>query len=219
MIFNDMREFITEVERLGECKLIEGADWDLEIEAITAWQAEAGNSPLLLFDKIKGYKAGYRVVTNLFNTPKRVALAFGLPREVKGIELVKAWREKTRKALKLIPPVEVDYGPIKENIHTGDDIDLFEFPTPKWREQDGGRYIGTGDMVITRDPDEGWVNCGTYRVQIQDKSTASVMIVPGHHGDIMRQKYWAKGQSCPVAVTCGGAVAPTYSAIVTFTVA
>ena len=37
----------------------------------------------------------------------------------------------------------------------------------KWHDLDGGRYIGTGDMIITRDPDEGWVNFGTYRVMIQ----------------------------------------------------
>ncbi len=205
MLFNDLREFITEVERLGEYKLVEGADWDLEIGLITAWQAEAGNSPLLLFDKIKGYKAGYRVVTSLFNTPKRVALALDLPREMWGIEFVKAWREKTKKELELIPPVYVDYGPIKENIHTGDDIDLFEFPTPKWGEFDGGRYIGTGCMVITRDLDEGWVNCGTYRVQIHDKSTATVQIsTPARNAAVIRQKYWAKGMGCPTAVVCGG---------------
>ena len=58
----DLREFMAKVEELGELKVIEDADWDLEIGAITYLAAEDPNPPVLLFDKIKGYKAGYRVL-------------------------------------------------------------------------------------------------------------------------------------------------------------
>ncbi len=201
-MFNDLREYIKQVEELGELKVIEGADWDLEIGAITEWQARP-DTPLLLFDKIKGYKAGYRVVTNLAATMRRVAFLLGLPEAEKPMEFVKAWRDKIKTGFEPVPPVEVRTGPVKENIHTGDDVNLFEFPTPRWHERDGGRYIGTGDMVIMRDPDEGWVNVGTYRVQIQDKNTATIYIEPGQHGDIIRKKYWEKGLSCPAAVSFG----------------
>ena len=50
-----------------------------------------------------------------------------------------------------------------------DAVDVTMFPTPKWHDEDGGRYIGTGSFNVTRDPDEGWINCGTYRVMIHDK--------------------------------------------------
>ncbi|MFH0914813.1 MAG: UbiD family decarboxylase [Chloroflexota bacterium] len=113
-------------------------------------------------------------------------------------------RDKLSEPLELVPPIEVKDGPLMENVHTGDEVDLFEFPTPKWLPGDGGRYIGTGDTVITRDPDEGWVNVGCYRVQIQDKRTATIHFTTGKHGDMIRRKYWAKGQSCPAVVTCGG---------------
>ena len=66
---------------------------------------------------------------------------------------------------------------------TGDDVDLFKFPAPKWYELDGGRYLGTGDLVIIRDPEEDWVNVGTYRLQIYDKDTATIYFAPGKHGD------------------------------------
>ncbi|MFC2002624.1 UbiD family decarboxylase, partial [Chloroflexota bacterium] len=161
------------------------------------------NSPLFIFDKMKGYEAGYRVVTNLFATHRRIALALGLPLEARGIELVRAMRGKTSAGIKLLPPVEVETGPVKENLLTGADIDLFKFPTPKWNELDGGRYIGTGSMGIMRDPDGGWVNLGIYRVQIHDKSTATIVTVPGHDGEIIKRKYWDRGQSCPVVITCG----------------
>ncbi|MBI4330135.1 MAG: UbiD family decarboxylase [Chloroflexi bacterium] len=202
---DDLRGFIARAQEIGEVKIIEGADWDLEIGAITAWQGESGNSPLLLFDKIKGYPPGYRVVSNLFITPKRIALAQGLPPDAKGMDLVRAWRdqEKSKGEFKPLPPVEVASAPVKENVHTGSDVDLFEFPTPKWHEEDGGRYIGTGHTVIVRDPDEGRVNIGTYRVQIHDKTTATMFIAPGKHADIIRRKYWAKGRGCPMAICCG----------------
>ncbi|MFC1870606.1 UbiD family decarboxylase domain-containing protein, partial [Chloroflexota bacterium] len=81
--------------------------------------------------------------------------------------------------------------------------DLFKFPTPKWNELDGGRYIGTGTIGITRDPEEGWLNFGSYRTQIQDKSTVTLSMGASHHGNMIRKKYWDKGLSCPVAICCG----------------
>ncbi|MBI2987034.1 MAG: UbiD family decarboxylase [Deltaproteobacteria bacterium] len=202
---DDLRDFIKRAEEMGECKVLEHADWDLEIGNITSWRSSIPNPPVLVFDNIKGYKKGYRVATNLFATNRRTALALGMPLEASGIELVKSWQAKIAKKMELIPPVEVATGPVKENIHLGDEVDLFEFPTPKWHELDGGRYIGTGCMVIMRDPDDGWLNFGTYRVQIHDKSIATVYISPGKQGDLIRKKYWAKGKGCPVAVTCGQA--------------
>jgi 4-hydroxy-3-polyprenylbenzoate decarboxylase len=131
-----------------------------------------------------------------------MAIALDLPVQTSGIELVDKLR-KTIKELKLIPPVDVESGPVKENIHTAKDVNLFEFPIPLWHEQDGGRYIGTGDMVITKDPDTSWVNFGTYRVQVHNKNTAGMGALPYSHGMQIMKKYWAKGLSCPVAVVCG----------------
>jgi 4-hydroxy-3-polyprenylbenzoate decarboxylase len=87
---------------------------------------------------------------------------------------------------------------------TGDDVDVTRFPAPKWHAGDGGRYIGTGSFNVTRDPDEGWINCGTYRVMIHDAKTAGFYISPGKHGRQMRDKYQARGERMPVAVVCGG---------------
>jgi UbiD family decarboxylase len=77
---------------------------------------------------------------------------------------------------------------------TGEEVDLTVFPAPKWHAGDGGRYIGTGSFNITRDPDEGWINCGTYRVMIHDAKTAGFYISPGKHGRQMRDKYQARGR-------------------------
>jgi len=42
-----------------------------------------------------------------------------------------------------------------ENVFEGKNIDLFSLPAPHWHEGDGGRYIGSLDVTISRDPDEG----------------------------------------------------------------
>jgi 4-hydroxy-3-polyprenylbenzoate decarboxylase len=54
-----------------------------------------------------------------------------------------------------------------------------------------------------KDPDSGWVNSGTYRVQTQGPNLATVMMSPGKHGRLLMQKYHERGQACPVAVVVG----------------
>jgi 4-hydroxy-3-polyprenylbenzoate decarboxylase len=90
-----------------------------------------------------------------------------------------------------------------ENIMRGDDVNLLKFPAVKWHPNDGGRYIGTGSFDVTRDPDEGWVNCGTYRVMLHNERQVGYYISPGKHGRIQRQKYFDRGQPCPVAMVIG----------------
>lgn len=203
MAFNDLREFIEKAEEIGECKTVEGANWETDIGTLSELEAEQPNPRLLLFDKIEGYPGGYRVASTVFSSQRRTALALGLPLEATGTELVRAYKDKLKAGIKLIPPVEVETGPVKENIRTGEDVNLYDFPVPKWHELDGGRYIGTADCVIVRDPEEDWVNFGTYRVQVQDKATTTIRIAPSRDGYIIAKKYWERGMPCPTAVSCG----------------
>jgi UbiD family decarboxylase len=200
----DLREFIDNVKTLGELKVIEGAHWDLEIGAITYLVARKPKPPALLFDKIPGYKHGYRILSLPINSENRQCLQMGLPTGLKGAERIQAILNKMNRSMKLIPPVEVKKGPIMQNIYRGDEVDLSIFPTPKWLAGDGGRYIGLGDTVIMKEPDEGWINVGTHRIQVHDKTTATIFFEAGKHGDMIRRKYWSRGQGCPVAVTLGG---------------
>jgi len=196
-----LREFVEVLDKRGQLKKVEGADWDLEIGAITEMVAER-QGPALLFDKIKGYPKGYRIATNLLYTKVGQRIGFGIPEELSDVEVVKYWKDKWAE-YKPVPPVEVDSGPVMENILTGDKVDILKFPAPKWHEMDGGRYIGTGVVTITKDPDEGWVNCGTYRVMVQDNKTLAFYASPGKHATIMREKYWARGENCPVVMCFG----------------
>lgn len=198
MLYRDLREWLAQVEQAGELKTIPGVDWNLEMGAI----AELFPSYAVLFDSIKDYPPGYRVVTGLMNSLKRSALTSHLPLDTDRSSFISAWRERLRN-LRPLPPVEVDDGPVLENVKSGKEIDLWDFPAPKWHELDGGRYIGTADVAITEDPDEGWINLGTYRVMVQDRDALTLYISPGKHGRIHREKYFAAKKPCPVAITFG----------------
>ena len=201
-MFDDLREFVDKAASLGECKIIEGAHWDTEIGRIAELSLSVPDSPLLIFDRIEGYPRGYRVLTNPFTSWRRVALGLGLSLDLKGLDLIRAWKDKVA-GVKPIPPRYVENGPVKENVLRGEKVDVLKFPTPKWHEFDGGRYIGTGCMVVQKDPDTGWVNLGTYRIMVSDRKTVTFHSVPGHHGAIIAKKYWDRGMNCPVAIVCG----------------
>ena len=100
---------------------------------------------------------------------------------------------------------KVSSGPILENFLSGKDVDLLRFPAPKWHEGDGGHYIGTGCCVFLRDPDEDWVNMGVYRVTVHNATTLGIFINHIQHGRQILQKYWARQQNCPIAVSFGQA--------------
>src|SRR5215831_5980025 len=198
----DLRVWLAEMEAAGEVKHVHGADREKEIGGIVdIYQRRIGNL-LVLFDDIPGYPKGYRILANLLTSIRRINMTMGNPADGTEIELVRHWRKYMKEA-KTIPPVEVASGALLENVKTGDDIDLFKIPVPRWHEHDGGYYIGTGDMVIMRDPDTGWINYGAYRVQAQARNVATVMCSKGKHGDLIRRRYHERGEPCPIAVVCG----------------
>jgi UbiD family decarboxylase len=159
----DLRQWITEVEKIGEIKHLKGAHWDLEIGTIYSIANSLGQTSAILFDEIPDYPRGYRVIVNELGAPGRLAMTLELGTSVRTTgELIRLWRDRLRNIVP-VPHVVVKDGPIFENVQEGAEVNLLRFPVPRWHELDGGRYIGTACMVITRDPDEGWVNVGNYR--------------------------------------------------------
>jgi UbiD family decarboxylase len=213
--FTDLREYLAVVDDAGDLRRIEGADWDLEIGALTESVAFSETPNTLLFDDIEGYPTGYRVVTNLYNTETRQALALGLPPDASGVDLVSHWREKSE-TIEPRAPTTVDDGPIRENVATGDDVDILEFPVPFWGEADGGRYFGTGDVTFTRGLDGEWINSAPYRAQVHDEQTLGLLVVPIHHGSIQMREYWERGEDAPVVMTAGQSPAVFGAACIPF---
>ncbi|HLC25222.1 MAG TPA: UbiD family decarboxylase [bacterium] len=203
MAYKDLREFLDRLEKEGELKRINGAHWNLEIGGITEVSLKKPNPPALVFDNIPGYPKGFRVASNLVNTHRRSALALGLPEDASPLELVRLWKDRIRK-IEPIPPRVVKEGAILQNFLEGERVNMLAFPSPFWHEHDGGRYLGTADMVIQADLDApDWINVGTYRVQVHDEKHLGLYISRGHHGWTILEKYWARGKPCPVAITFG----------------
>ncbi|MFB6096743.1 MAG: UbiD family decarboxylase [Haloferacaceae archaeon] len=201
-----LRSWLREVDDRGQLLELEGADWDLEMGAISEMieQELSRESPAILFDDVPGYPEGYRTLYNHLGSVERLALAVGLPTEYDHIlDFVDDFDEATSDVERLPPDVVTD-GPVMENVRTGEDIDLTEVPVPKHHERDGGRYMGTAVCVITRDPDnEDWVNLGTYRAQVRDDDEIYLYISPGKHGRLHRDTYFERGEPMPVVMTFG----------------
>ncbi|MBF8305553.1 MAG: hypothetical protein HW398_741, partial [Acidobacteria bacterium] len=214
--FDDLRTFIAACREADHWRVIEGADWDREIGALVEATAELiPEPPLLLFEKIKGYPAGCSVVSLLTASCKRAALALGLPLERSKLELVRLAARKVQAARPIPPitvptgpvmenvPITVPTGPVMENVQGGEEADVLQFPVLRFHAQDGGRYIGTGDVLINRDPETGFLNMGTYRMQVHERNLLGLWMSPGQHGRLVCQRYWDRGESCPVVAAFG----------------
>src|SRR2546427_6881471 len=127
-VFDDIRQFIEGARKVTEWREIKGANWDLEISTLIEATAELiPQPPMLIFDEIKDYPAGFRVLGLPYAAYRRVALAFGLPPEKNKLELVRLASRKVRSA-QPIPPKEISRPPVMENTMTGSQVDPLKFP-------------------------------------------------------------------------------------------
>ena len=200
----DLREFVDRVERAGELLRIPGVEWNLEMGTLAeaVYQGAKENPPAILFEDVPGYPKGFRVLSGATNSSKRLAITLGFPVPGHPLDVVRAYRDRM-KVHRPIPPRVVRKGPVLENIDRGEAIDVLKFPVPFLHELDGGRYMGTDDLVIMRDPEEHWINGATYRSMVQGKDRVSLWMSPGKHGRQIREKYWKNGKPCPVLISCG----------------
>ena len=205
-IQTDLRAFLAAVEEGGEVKHVAGAHWDRELGAVTEvlYREKVDKSPLLLFDDVPGYGSGKRCLYGMLGSPLRLALGLGIDPAQSGDRrtMLDTYRRRIKRQ-EPIPPRMVDDGPVMENVDSNGDVDLLKFPVPIHHEHDGGRYIGTACGVVTRDPDTGRVNIGTYRVQVNGPDVATSYISNGKQGRIQRDKYLKAGKPCPMAIIVG----------------
>ena len=96
----DLRQYIDQLREIGELLQVDGADWDLEIGSITELAAEK-DGPALLFDRVKGYPAGRRILTNFLNHPGQIGAIFGSAPDL--LSLVRSVKERFAR-LQPIPP-------------------------------------------------------------------------------------------------------------------
>ncbi len=205
-MYIDLRDWLEDVERHSELEHISGVDCHLEMSGICEIIASESKDrkPVVMFDDIPGYQKGFRTLFGILGSPWRVAKTLGFPEnKTDRMSLLQNWRKRVNQIPKIEPKLVKD-APVLENIETNNKVDLLKFPAPKLHELDGGRYFGTCHGVIQKDPDTGYVNIGTYRVMLIDKTRLALHILEGQHGSIiMNKKYFSKGKKMPVAIAIG----------------
>lgn len=158
----DLHEFIDFVKHdyPEEIRIIdEEMEMDYGPTAI-AMESEKEKNQMLLFTNVKG--SPFPIVTNVFGTRKRIALAIGSTVD----EFYSIWDKRMHK---LVEPKVVKSGPVKENLMTGKEVDLSKLPTFKHFEQDAGKYVTAG-VVVAKDPETGIRNLSYHRLQLVRKN-------------------------------------------------
>ena len=211
MPFKDLREYLARLEKEGELRRFEEeVDWNLEAGAMTRRALETG-LPAPFFEKIKGYPRGYQMVSCVLANLKRIAIAMDRHPDTPMRELIEEYLRRQKKPVK---PVTVKTGPCKENIHVGEDVDLLKFPVPMIHQGDGGRYIGTWHLTVSRDlKNSEWVNWGMYRHMLHSKNSFGILApAPKHLGTMADQSYAPQNKPMPVALVIGTEPISTFCA-------
>ena len=130
MEYQDLRDWIQIADEMGELKTLKGCDWNLEIGAITEIVAHKEDGPAVLFEDIKGYPKGYRVLSNSLSSRKRLALTLGLPAGETKMDFVKIWKDNY-KSIKPVPAKFVKKSGLFDNVYKDGDIDMQNLLIPQ----------------------------------------------------------------------------------------
>jgi UbiD family decarboxylase len=201
--FEGLRPWLEMADRLGEIMSItEEVDPYLEMSTITSLASRETGGPALLFENIKGHPGQRALFHPIGTSVRRLALAMREVPDKAVLDLVKILRDKSKNR---IAPKIVAAGTaaVNRNIERGDAVDITKFPAPHFWPLDGGRYIGTAGSVVTRDPESGRINLGTYRQMVKSRNEVGYYMSPGKDGRLDREAWWAMGKPAPIASVYG----------------
>ena len=222
-MYSDLNDFIADLDkRKLLARVRESVSPDLEIAALTDRVCKSpGGGPGLLFEHPTGFDIP--VATNLFGSLERMCLALGvssldeIAREIDDLMTPKM-PTGMLDAFKMLPmldrlrdlmPKTVKDAPCQEVVNRDGSLD--ELPILKCWPEDGGRYI-TFPLVITKDPETGVRNVGTYRLQVFDRRTTG-MHWQRHKGGAQHHRLAERlGKRLEVAIALGPDPTLAYSA-------
>ncbi len=230
MKYTDLRDFLGQLERLGELKRIDATvSPRLEMTEICDRVLRRGG-PALLFEKPEG--SSMPVLGNLFGTPRRVALGMGTEsvqalREVgellaslKEPEAPRGFKDALGKVAMLksalwdMAPKEIRGALCQSVVWEGTDVDLGRLPIQTCWPGDAGPLITWG-LVVTRGPHKARQNLGIYRQQVIGRNKLIMRWLPHRGGalDFRDHALANPGQQFPIAVALGADPATTLGAV------
>ena len=222
MPIQDTQEFIKELEKQGELKRVKiEVDPDLEIAEILRREMYS-NGPAVLFENVKGHSMP--VLGNAFGSMKRLEIGLEMTdfteigqriTDMTKMDMPSGILNKIKKLPELskmtesFPKLESS-GLVTEITST--DASFDDLPIIKSWPNDAGRFITLG-LIATKHPETGVRNLGVYRMQIIDKTHASMHWQKhkrgANHGDISKDR----GEKIPTAIIFGGEPATVFSSI------
>ncbi|NNN18552.1 MAG: UbiD family decarboxylase [Acidimicrobiaceae bacterium] len=217
MVSNDFRSFLAAIGSSGDLVTInDQVDWDQELSGIGRLSCER-DGPAFIFNNVKDYAPDWRIATNPIATWRRLAVGLNLPAEIPLRDLYQTYADREGT---MIPPVIVSDGPCKEVKISGDEVNLFDLPVPMVHDGDGGRYLGTWDLVVSKDANSDWVNWGMYRFMIHNEHILTGYPRPTSHlGKMLLDGYVPLGKGMPIAIVIGADIPSHIAAAATFRIA
>ena len=184
---NTFREFVDALRDTGQLLDI---GKQVDIRHIAALVDKSDKA--LMFHNITGYAVP--VVSGVAND--RARIGFGL-----GCDYAEVYKRSQHGLENPIDPVEVNSGPVRELLRTGDEVDLFELPIPLFSIHDGGPMITAG-VTIARD-DHGTFNAGIYRYLVKERNLTGIDVVTPNDLQRIAQKALARNEPVPISINIG----------------
>ena len=197
-----LRSWLRDLRQADQLRQIQcEVDSNLELGAIARVNLGLAG-PALLFENIKDYQdtISTRFVTCGMSNKQQLCSLLGLPAGTGDKAIVRHLKDTYNNPIR---PTVVDNSRVKQNILTGEAIDLDQFPAPVWQELDGGRYLNTFCGVVTKDWHTGRENIGLYRGQIVGKNRIAKVMLPTQGGGGHLTGYRQHKEKMPVAIAYG----------------
>ena len=229
MKYHDLRDFISQLEKLGELKRVTAlVSTHLEMTEICDRVLRA-QGPALLFENVAGHTMP--VLANLFGTPRRVALGMGEediaalrevgkllaylkePEPPKGLK--DAWDKwPILKQVLTMSPKVLSSAPCQDIVWEGNDVDLSKLPIQHCWPGDVAPLITWG-LVVTRGPNKTRQNLGIYRQQVLSKNKVIMRWLAHRGGALDFRDHCQKnpGQPFPISVVIGADPATILGAV------
>lgn len=194
----DLRHFLAELEkRLPEeyAEVDREVDPRFELPGVLRKLQEENRYPAVRFNKVKG--SAFPVVSNLFASTRRLALAFGLDPDTP--DLIGGYLQREER---LVKPKRVRSAPVHDHVLEGRKVDLTRLPVVTHCEKDAAPYF-TSAVGVFKDPDTGVYDVGIFRMQLKGRDKVGVLYGAYSKAARVIRKNESRGKGTEMAVFIG----------------
>jgi UbiD family decarboxylase len=191
-----LRSFLSALEDRDPSQVLRVSrrvEQDYDSTALVMELEARGRSPVVWLEKVG--TSAFPVVTNVYGSRSRYAMALGVPND----QLTEIWAKHNDR---LLEPVRRDTGPIHDVVLTGKDVDLGVLPIMNHFAEDAGRYI-TNAIVVANDPDTGVRNASFHRMQVKGRDLLGTSLHSRRHLWNYAHRAEERGEDLPIAIIVG----------------